>query len=88
LGVTLRADGELDTSKVKNKELVKNLQSSELVKWVLKAQGDFDKSGKSTFARAPELPREPVIVEDDPGLKERRQRLKEAWKLKEAQSIV
>lgn len=88
LGVTLRADGELDTSKVKNKELVKNLQSSELVKWVLKAQGDFNRSERSTSARAPELPREPVIADDDPGLKERRQRLKEAWKLKEAQSIV
>lgn len=86
LGVKLQADGELDISKVKNKDLLKNLQNSELAKIVLQCKGDFSRFGNSKSMASLDPPREPVAVDHDPNLKQHRERLKEAWRLKESQS--
>lgn len=86
LGVKLKTDGELDLAMVQNKDLVKNLQNSELAKIVLKYKGDFSSLERAKPMPSLDSPRETVVVDKDPELKQRRERLKEALKLKESQS--
>lgn len=86
LGVTVSPDGQLDTSKITNPELVKNIRNSELLRLVMKYKGKPPAAESAAPSPPSDLPPQPTTVNDSDGFQDRRDRLHEVWKQRTTQS--